>query len=210
MLLVERLRRLARPLHRPRGLPPGEQAVLVAAAWATVCVGAAWFVFRRRDFAGSAPAASAPVARPVAGYASPSAAGVAVLAVAAGWGPPAVTASRLNAAIGPEFENLVVLQQHELGRAVPAGATLKLLSTCRRRGAATPYRGPRRLVLHAHRGRARTSGRCRSTTTSTCRPNGCFTAHGPPAVGGAVLRGRPGRRNAEPALCVRRLLRNLT
>jgi ABC-2 type transport system permease protein len=172
----------------PRALQPAEQAVLVAAAWATVCLGAAWFIFRRRDFAGSAPVARRPwLAR--GRYALALAAGVAVLAVAAGWGPPAVTASRLNGAIGPEFANLVSLQERELGRAVPEGSRLKLLSTCRRRGAATPYRGP---------------GDWFCTLTAVAadlrqmplnydvdvRPNGCFTAHGPPAVGGATLRGR--------------------
>ena len=171
----------------PEAFRAGEQALLVAAAWGTVCMGAAWFVFRRRDFAGAAPVASSPW--PARGrYLLVSAAAVALLAIAAGWGPPAVTASRLDSAIGPEFGSLVVLQQHELGRAVPAGSSLKLLSTCRRRGAVTPYRG---------------SGDWLCTLTAVAanlrqmplnydvdvRPNGCFTAHGPPSVGGAVLRG---------------------
>ncbi len=171
----------------PEALRPGEQALLVSAAWGTSCVAAAWFVFRRRDFAGSVPAAANPW--PARGrYLAVSAAAVTALALGAGWGPPFVTASRLNSAIAPEFENLVVLQQHELGRTVPAGSTLKLLSTCRRRGAATPYRG---------------SGDWFCTLTAVAanlrqlplnydvdvRPNGCFTAHGPPSVGGAVLRG---------------------
>jgi ABC-2 type transport system permease protein len=171
----------------PEALRPAEQSILVSAAWVTACVGAAWFVFRRRDFTGSAPAARR--RRAARGrYLIATAAVIALLALASDWGPPAVTAARLNAAIGPEFANLVGLQQRELGHTVPADATLKLLSTCRRRGAATPYRGP---------------GDWFCTLTAVAadlrqmplnydvevRPNGCFTAHGPPAVGGAILRG---------------------
>jgi ABC-2 type transport system permease protein len=171
----------------PEALRPVEQSILVAAAWVTVCAGAAFFVFRRRDFAGSAPPARRPrLAR--GRYVVAVAAGVFLLAVAAGFGPPAVTAFRLEAAIGPEFTNLVALQQRELGHKLAARASLKLLSTCRRRGAATPYRG---------------SGDWFCTLTAVAanlrqmplnydvevRPDGCFTAHGPPAVGGALLRG---------------------
>jgi ABC-2 type transport system permease protein len=171
----------------PQAFRPVEQSVLVSAAWVTACVGAAWFVFRRRDFAGSAPAAGR--RRLARGrYLIAVAAGIAVLAVAADWGPPAVTASRLNAAIGPEFQNLAALQQRELGHSLRTGAKLKLLSTCRRRGAATPYRGPGDwfCTLTAVAANLR---QMPLNYDVEVRPNGCFTAHGPPAVGGAILRG---------------------
>jgi ABC-2 type transport system permease protein len=169
----------------PEAFRPVEQSVLVSAAWVTVCVGGAWFCFRRRDFAGSAP----PERRLARGrYALAAAAAVALVAVAADWGPPAVTASRLNAAIGPEFQNLVALQQRELGHTLRAGARLKLISTCRRRGAATPYRGPGDwfCTLTAVAANLR---QMPLNYDVEVRPNGCFTAHGPPAVGGAILRG---------------------
>ncbi|HEX4519825.1 MAG TPA: ABC transporter permease [Gaiellaceae bacterium] len=171
----------------PEALRPVEQSILVAAAWATVCTGAAWFVFRRRDFAGSAPVARrSRLARGRSVIAL--AAGVALVAAAAGWGPPAVTASRLDAAIGPEFEHLVTLQQRELGHGLAAGARLKLLSTCRRRGATTPYRGPGDwfCTLTAVAANLR---QMPLNYDVDVRPDGCFTAHGPPAVGGALLRG---------------------
>ncbi len=171
----------------PEALRPAEQSVLVSAAWVTACVGGAWFVFRRRDFTGSAPAFRR--RRPAAArYVIAIAAGVALLAVAADLGPPAVTASRLDAAIGPEFTNLVGLQQRELGHAVRSGASLKLLTTCRRRGAATPYRGPGDWFCTL----TAVAPNLRQMSLNydvEVRPNGCFTAHGPPAVGGALLRG---------------------
>ncbi len=171
----------------PQAFRPVEQSVLVSAAWVTVCVGAAWFVLPAPRLRRLGPAGR-PQRLARGRYALAAAAGVALVAVAADWGPPAVTASRLNAAIGPEFQNLVALQQRELGHTLRAGARLKLISTCRRRGAATPYRGPGDwfCTLTAVAANLR---QMPLNYDVEVRPNGCFTAHGPPAVGGAILRG---------------------
>ena len=52
---------------------------------------------------------------------------IAFLAIASNWGPAGVTAARLKASITPTFNNLTVLQQRELGRAVAPGARLNVL-----------------------------------------------------------------------------------
>lgn len=112
---------------------------IVSVAWIVVCLTASWLIFRRRDFAGASvgrrPGWVAAV-RVVVG----SAALIAVLAAATNLGPPAITASRLEASMTPAFNNLTLIQQRLLGRHVPPGAKLRVLTTCRRR--AGPSKGP--------------------------------------------------------------------
>jgi ABC-2 type transport system permease protein len=107
-------------------------SMIVSVLWTVGCLSASWLILRRRDFAGT------PVARR-AGWVTPvrvvivSVAVTALLAVAASWGPAAVTPARLKANITPVFNNLTLLQQRELGRTVPAGYKLQILSGCNRR-----------------------------------------------------------------------------
>ena len=61
---------------------------------------------------------------------------VGVLALACGLGPTGVTGYRVSAAIGPEFNNVTLLQQALIGRHAPLGAKLDVLPNCNRRGAA--------------------------------------------------------------------------
>ena len=60
---------------------------------------------------------------------------VAVLALLANVGPTGVTAPRLSAAIGEEFNNVTLLQQQLIGRRAPAGARLDVLPNCNRHAA---------------------------------------------------------------------------
>ncbi len=107
-------------------------SMIVSVIWTAGCLTAAWLILRRRDFAG------APVVRR-AGWVMPvrvvvvSVAVIAVVAVATNWGPAAVTPARLKANITPTFNNLTLLQQRELGRSVPPGSKLNILSSCNRR-----------------------------------------------------------------------------
>jgi ABC-2 type transport system permease protein len=107
-------------------------SMIVSVLWTAGCLTASWLILRRRDFAGT------PVARR-AGWVMPvrvvivSVAVIALLAVAASWGPAAVTPARLKASITPAFNNLTLLQQRELGRSAPAGYKLNILSNCNRR-----------------------------------------------------------------------------
>ncbi len=114
--------------------------IVVSIVWTAVCLGIAWRIVRMRDFAGT------PVARRQ-GWVMPVRAAVALaavlafLAIASNWGPVGVTSSRLKANLVPNFNNLTLLQQRELGRNVPPGAKVNVvLPTCSRRGS-TPQ-GP--------------------------------------------------------------------
>lgn len=107
--------------------------IVVSLLWTAGCGWAAWLIMRRRDFAG------APVSR--RGWKAPAlgavgiAAVIALFAVAGNWGPVGVTSARLKASFIPTFNNLTILQQQQLGRSVPPGATLNIaLPTCSRRG----------------------------------------------------------------------------
>ncbi len=100
---------------------------VVSVAWVVVCLGASWVLFRRRDFAGT-PVARRPgwvvAVRVVVG----SAALIAVLAAATSLGPAAITESRLEASMTPTFNGLTLLQQRLLGRSVPSGAKLRIVT----------------------------------------------------------------------------------
>ncbi len=104
----------------------------VALLWSAACTAACWRVLARREIAG------APLARR-AGWGLPARAVAAValviglLGLTGSLGPSAVTAARLQGAIGPAFERLTLLQQQELGRTLRAGAALNLRTSCRRR-----------------------------------------------------------------------------
>jgi ABC-2 type transport system permease protein len=107
-------------------------SMIVSLLWTAGCLTAAWLVLRRRDYAGT------PAQRRI-GWGTPvrvaigSVAVIAILAVACSWGPPSVTAARLKASITPAFNELTLLQQRELGRTVPEGYNLNVISGCNRR-----------------------------------------------------------------------------
>jgi ABC-2 type transport system permease protein len=168
---------------------PAVQGTLVSGVYTLVALVVAWVRFRGRDMAGDASGRrgwSVPAAWIGAG-----AVFVAVLVVASSLGPAGVTAGRLDAAIAPEFGNLVRLREQLLGRTPAAGSTLEVLSTCLRRGASTPYRGAGddwTCTLSLVGANLR---QLPASYDVNVRPNGCYTAEGPTSIGGATLRGSP-------------------
>jgi ABC-2 type transport system permease protein len=112
----------------------------VSIVWTAASLTATWLILRNRDFAGTPVARRQGWVMPVR-VAIALAAAVALVAIAGNWGPVEVTAARLQTNFIPNFNNLTVLQQHELGRPVAPGAHLNIvLPSCSRRGS-TP-RGP--------------------------------------------------------------------
>ncbi len=103
----------------------------VCVLWVVGCLGASWSILRRRDFAGAPltrrPGWVVPVRAVLA-----SAVLVVVLGAGTSLGPVAVTQARLEASISSAFNDLTVLQQQELGRAIAKGAKLRLHTTCNR------------------------------------------------------------------------------
>jgi ABC-2 type transport system permease protein len=108
----------------------------VSVVWIAVALGISWQLLRRRDFAGVSTSRRQGWVVPVRAAVA-LAAVVALLVIAGNWGPTGVTATRLQSNFAASFNNLTLLQQRELGRHVPAGASLNILPTCSRRGSTT-------------------------------------------------------------------------
>ncbi len=164
-------------------------AIVVSVLWIAGCLGAAWVIIRRRDFAGAPMSRrqgwSAPV-RTVAALAAI----LAVLAIAGNLGPNSVTSARLQASIQPTFENLTLLQQRELGRTVPAGAKLNVLTNCLRR--AGTRRGPGddwicTLDVLIPQPGAVPFNSTPVTYDVSVKSNGCYKAEAPPTFVGQLL-----------------------
>jgi len=174
--------------------------VVVSLIWIAAWVAGSWLLLRRRDFTG------APVSRR-AGWVVPvrvavvSAALIAFLANASGWGPKGVTAGRLQASITPTFNNLTLLQQRELGRTVPPGARWNVLPSCSRRGS-TPS-GPGdwicTLTVFIPQPGAMPFQQTPVTYDVTAQSNGCYKAESPPSfVGQQTMRDATGHQVVNP------------
>ncbi len=176
----------------------------VALVWITVALGASWLILRRRDFAG------VPVARR-AGWAVPArtvavaTALIALLAIAANWGPTGATAARLRSSITPAFDNLTLLQQRLLGRAVPAGASLNVVPTCTRHGPAPQGPGDWSctLVVFIPQPGAVPFQQTPVTYEVSVQANGCYKAESPPSfVGQQTMRDAHGRSVVNPLFVI--------
>lgn len=175
-------------------------ACLVSLVWIVACLSGAWLILRRRDFAGTPvgrrPGWVAPV-RVVVG----AAVLIAFLAIASNWGPAGDTAARLKASITPNFNNLTLLQQRELGRFVPRGAKLNVLTSCSRR-ASTPS-GPGdwicTLDVFIPQPGAQPFQETPVTYDVSLQWNGCYKAESPPSfVGQQTMRDANGKQVINP------------
>jgi len=177
---------VAHPFHRPL-----ERGLAVSIGYIVACLGVTWIVLLRRDFAGPEAGGSR------SGWVVPAralaigAAVLALLAFASNWGPKGVTAGRLETSISATFSNLAVYQQQLEGHRLPAGASLYVLPSCKRRGVSTPYGGQGddwhcTLSVVGHQAQQMPIG-----FDVNVRANGCYTAEGPPSViGPATIRRR--------------------
>ncbi len=172
----------------------------VSLVWTVVCIAISWRLLRKRDFAGT------PVARRQ-GWVMPVrvsvalAAVIALLAIAGNWGPVGVTAARLQANLTPNFNNLTLLQQRQLGRAVPAGSKLNILPSCSRRGS-TP-RGPGDWVCTMNvlipQPGAVPFQQTPVTYDVSVQSDGCYKAQSPPAfIGQQLMRAASGHNVVNP------------
>jgi len=185
----------ARPFYGPLVI-----GLAVSVVWGTVCLLGAWRVLRGRDVAG-APAGArrgwATALVSVGGLAVV----VAVFALAGNWGPVGVTAGRLQATLTPEFNNLTLLQQRELGRTVPAGARLQILPSCARRGSTPSGPGDWVCTLNVFIPQAGAVPFQQTPVTYdvSVQPDGCFKAQSPPAfIGQQLMRDASGHNVVNP------------
>jgi len=174
--------------------------IVVSLAWTIACLSMSWLILRRRDFAGT------PVARRQ-GWTTPVrvalalTGAIALLAIASNWGPIGVTAARLQANFTPAFNNLTLLQQRELGRAVPAGAKLNIVPTCSRRGSTA--RGPGDWVCTMNvfipQPGAVPFLQTPVSYDVSVQSDGCYKAQSPPAfIGNQLMRDAQGHNVVNP------------
>jgi ABC-2 type transport system permease protein len=176
-------------------------AALVSVVWIVVCLGVSWLILRRRDFAGTPVSRGQGWVMPVR-VALGLTAVIALLALAGNWGPAGVTAGRLQASLIPTFNNLALLQQRELGRAVPPGAKLNIVvPNCSRRGSTS--RGPGDWICTLNVLIPTTSSSPPEPTVVTydvsVQSNGCYKAQSPPAfIGQQLMRDSSGHNVVNP------------
>lgn len=185
-------------------LGPLAVSSVVCVIWIAACLGASWRIMRRRDFASRAETRRSSwtaAARVVGGVTAV----VAVLALCCGIGPVGVTAHRVSAAIGPEFNNVTLVQQGLIGRHAPSGAKLDVLPNCNRRGATSIGPGEWTCTLYVYLPQPN-SVPFQQTSVEydvSVQSNGCYKAQSPPAfLGGPTMRDDRGRTVTNPLFIV--------
>jgi ABC-2 type transport system permease protein len=175
--------------------------IAVSIVWTAACVTVSWLLLRRRDFAGTPVSRRQGWVLPVRAAVA-LAALIALIALASNLGPAGVTPARLKASLVPNFNELTLLQQRELGRPVAPGAKLNIvLPTCSRRGA-TP-RGPGDWictinVLIPTQGSLPPEPTAVSYDVSV-QSDGCYKAQSPPAfIGQQMMRDAHGHSVVNP------------
>lgn len=184
--------------HRFYG--PLLESSLVSLAWIAACLGIAWLVLRRRDFAGT-PVPRRPGWANAIRTVAVAAAVVALLGVASNWGPVTITPKRLQGSFTPAFASLTLLQQRELGRKVPRGAHLNILPLCRRRSGVNAGPGDwscTMTVLIPQAG-ANPFNPTPVSYDLSVKSNGCYKAEAPPSfVGNQLMRAGNGKQVTNP------------
>jgi ABC-2 type transport system permease protein len=175
-------------------------AVAVSLLWIVVCLAATWRLLERREFAGT-PVSRRPGWVVPARVAVALCAVIALFALAGNLGPAGDTAARLRASFTPAFNNLTLLQQRELGRAVPAGAKLRILPSCSRRGASP--RGPGdwvcTMTVFIPQPGAIPFQQTPVTYDVSVQWDGCYKAQSPPAfIGQQMMRDASGDQVVNP------------
>jgi ABC-2 type transport system permease protein len=184
--------------HRFYG--PLLESSLVSLAWIAACLGIAWTVLRRRDFAGT-PVPRRPGWANAIRVVAVAAVVIALLGIASNWGPVTVTPKRLQGSFTPAFASLTLLQQRELGRKVPTGAHLNILPLCRRRSGANVGPGDwscTMTVLIPQAG-ANPFNPTPVSYDLSVKSNGCYKAEAPPSfVGNQLMRAGNGKQVTNP------------
>lgn len=190
---------VARPFLGPLLVSAG-----VCLAWIAVCLTASWRILRRRDFVAGGDSKGIGWIAPLRVVAIATAV-FAVLALCCSLGPNGVTGYRVSAALGPEFNNVTLLQQALIGRHAPAGARLNVLPNCNRRGAADVGPGDWNCNLYVYLPQAK-SVPFQQTAVEyevSVEYNGCYKAQSPPAfLGGPTMPAQGGRTVTNPLFIV--------
>lgn len=182
---------------------------LVCVAWIAACLAASWQILRRRDFLGSASSGKTSWMAPIRVVAVTTVV-VALLALGCNLGPTGVTAYRVSASIGPEFNDVTLLQQALIGRHAPLGARLDVLPNCNRRAAAAVGPGDWNCNLYVYlpQPNAVPFQQTQVEYDVSVQDNGCYKAQSPLLPRRRDDAGRPGRERHQPAVHRLRLLQH--
>jgi ABC-2 type transport system permease protein len=176
----------------------------VSIAWIIACLAASWRIIRRRDVLTGVGGRGASWTTPIKAVAA-SAGVIAALALACSIGPTGVTADRVAAAIGREFNSVTLLQQQLIGRRVPANAQLYIQPQCNRRGTRAIGPGDWNCNIYVYLPQPR-SVPYQLTSVEydvSVQYNGCYKAQSPPAfLGGQSIRDAAGRSVTNPLFIV--------
>jgi ABC-2 type transport system permease protein len=175
---------------------PLVEGAIVSFAYGAVCIEVAWVLFRLRDVAG-AGAGRGNRRTPLLVAATAALVAIA-LGIASDLGPTGITPTRLAHSITPTFENLVLLQQQEVGRRIPHGDSLNVVPTCRRTSGVRSV-GPGDDWLCSLDVISPAARQLSLGYEVNVRANGCYTAEGPPTViGRLTLRTTAGHHVVNP------------
>jgi ABC-2 type transport system permease protein len=176
----------------------------VCLVWIAVCLTASWHILRRRDFLGGSATRASNWVAPLRVVAIATAV-FAVLALCCSLGPNGVTGYRVSAAVGPEFDNVTLLQQELIGRHAPPGAKLDVLPNCNKRGAADVGPGDWNCNLYVYLPQPK-SVPFQQTAVDyevSVQYNGCYKAQSPPAfLGGPTMTDAAGKSVTNPLFIV--------
>jgi ABC-2 type transport system permease protein len=171
---------LTAPVHAE----PIVQAVVTSVAYTAVFAGAAWYLLRRRDFAGAD-------AMPTSRRRATVRIGIAVAAISAllgalsGVGPTALTARRLDASIATTFGNLTeVRYQWQTG--AKADTTIPWQATCNRGAGTSKSAGAGDDWACTVTDRRASDGVGASVLDVNLKANGCYEVQSPPGAVGAL------------------------
>ncbi|MBV9819984.1 MAG: ABC transporter permease subunit [Solirubrobacterales bacterium] len=176
----------------------------VSLAWIAASVAAAWRLVRSRDFAGTAVGARVGWVAPVRTVAIVVAV-IAALALATDLGPVGITRARLTASMAPEFNQVTLLQQQLIGRAVPPDATFYIKPNCFKRAAVSVGPGDWTCTMNVFLPRPGRVAFERSPVDYdvSVASNGCYKAQSPPAfIGGQTMPDARGRSVVNPLYIV--------
>jgi ABC-2 type transport system permease protein len=168
---------------------PMEWAALISLCYIVACLAVAWLNLRDRDVAGTASEERS-WGRQLRVLAIAIAV-VALLGAISNLGPTSITANKLEKSISQTFNNLTVLQQKDLGRNVPAGGHLDLIAFCQRQGVLQTHRGPGADWLCGIDIPKLFGEPTEVSYDVDVKPNGCYTAEGPPSFIGPLTIRRP-------------------
>lgn len=184
----------------------GEQVhagpLLVSAAvslgWTGASLGAAWWILRRREFAGS-PGGSATDWPRLLRWVAGGIAALVLVAFACTVGPTGVTETRLEDSVTTTYNNLTSYQQRLLGRPVPPGAAVAGFTFCTRRGHDSHGPGDDwvcSLQMKTPLVNSPIPGQSQIPYDVDVESNGCYRAEGSPAFVGTRTMKAPGGREA--------------